>query len=86
LQDSDPIFVIPAATDVAESRGRRVDRTKVERLVELLDSEDAAVRLASIGALKELSGGEDFGYQFWLDEAQRIEATDRWKAWLAARR
>ena len=76
LRDTDPVFVIPAIRQTAEA-----DRLRdVPRLIALLNSEDAAVRLAAIGALRDLTG-EDFGYSYWQDANQRAPAVDRWREW-----
>ena len=85
LADRDPVFVIPAVKGVAEESPRSVAWSEVTRLVELLDSEDAAVRLASEQALRDLSGGRDFGYRFWADADDRAPAVARWREWAAGR-
>ena len=76
LQDADPVFVIPAIRDAAESERLR----DVPRLIELLESDDAAIRLTSIQALRRLTG-ETFGYEFWRDAEGRLPAVNRWKRW-----
>ena len=85
LQDRDPVFVIPAVKEVAQERPGRVEAAKVRRAVELLDSEDSAIRLSAEHALQELSGGLDFGYRFWADAEDRAEAVARWRTWAEAR-
>lgn len=78
LQDTDPVFVIPAIKQTGEA-----NRTaNIPRLIELLDSEDSAVRLASIQALRDLTG-EDFGYEVWHDADGRSESVSQWKRWAA---
>ena len=80
LLDTDPIFVIPAIRNVADA-----DRLRdAPRLIELLESEDAAVRLAAINSLRDLTG-EDFGYHFWQRAGERGPAVDRWRQWAVAR-
>ena len=81
LRDRDPAFVIPAVKNVADEN--RPERTEVNRLVELLESEDAAVRLSAVQALRELSG-QRFGYDFWADPAARAPALRRWQMWAAS--
>ncbi len=76
LQDRDPIFVIPAIHESAQATRYR----DVPRLIELLDSDDAAIRLHSIQALRDLTG-QRFGYQFWDPPAARRPSIDRWKQW-----
>ena len=78
LQDQDPIFVIPAIQETAETERLR----DVPRLIELLESEDSAIRLYSIQALRRLTG-ETFGYRSWDDAQQREEAVNRWKRFAA---
>ena len=78
LQDQDPIFVIPAMRRSAETNRLR----DVPRLIELLDSEDAAIRLHAIQTLRSLTG-ETFGYQFWDGAPQRRPAVDRWRRYAA---
>ena len=78
LLDQDPIFVIPALKRTAESQRLR----DIPRLIELLDSEDAAIRLNAIQSLRSLTG-ETFGYQFWDTDAQRRPAVARWRRYAA---
>ena len=85
LQDRDPVFVIPAVKGVAQERPGRVEPEKVRRAVELLDSEDSAIRLSAVYALQELSGGLDFGYRFWADADDRAESVARWRTWAETR-
>ena len=81
LQDTDPVFVIPAVKEVAQED----DERDVPRLIELLSSEDAAVRAFTNESLRRVTG-QDFGFQFWADEPQRDAAVARWKRYAAARR
>ena len=81
LLDRDPIFVIPAVEGVANG-DRRATRTNVNQLINLLDSDDAAVRLTASEALQELSG-EDFGFRSWLGPKDRQPIIARWRQWLA---
>ena len=50
----------------------------LRRLVEQLDSDDAAVRLAAIGALERLTG-ETHGYRYDDPRPTRNVAIDRWE-------
>lgn len=76
LLDQDPIFVIPAMKRTAESQRLK----DIPRLIELLDSEDAAIRLNAIQTLRSLTG-ETFGYQFWDTALQRGPAVARWRGY-----
>jgi HEAT repeat protein len=58
---------------------RAGDRPAVERLLELLASEDATVRADAIGNLRRLTGGVWFGYRPEADAAGREAAVKRWK-------
>ena len=76
LADRDPIFLIPAIKEVAEED--RVSR--IPRLIELLESDDAAVRMASHQALQNITG-RDFGYRSWGSDESRNLAVRRWRRW-----
>ncbi len=47
----------------------------------MLDSQDPALRMFAIGALKRLTG-ETMGYHYGDPEPIRAAAVDRWVAWL----
>ena len=81
LLDRDPVFVIPAIKDAAKQE----DYTDVPRLIELLRSDDSAVRAFSDEGLRRLTG-QDFGYRYWADEASRKVAVGRWTRWAVDRR
>ena len=83
LSDSDPIFVVPAVTDLADES---LTSEQSQRLFELLGDPDAAVRLAAEQTLRRRSGGDDFGYRFWADDEDREAAVARWRDYLVARR
>jgi HEAT repeat protein len=53
-------------------------------LIENLSSDDEAVRLAAIGALRRITGQTN-GYRFDAPSSERSEGIARWKAWLATR-
>lgn len=76
LQDGDPIFLIPAIKETAE----QARAGEVPRLIELLESEDSAVRLYAIGALRDLTA-QKLGYASYDPPLQRQEAVDRWRRW-----
>lgn len=55
------------------------DVSAVHRLVELLDDDDAAVRMYAILALQRLTG-QSYGYAYYGSQQQRSEAIQRWRA------
>lgn len=69
-----------AAIERSSTEGRRAD---VPRIVENLSSDDAAVRMAAIAALRRLTG-ESLGYRFDDPPADRQAAIDRWAGWVRA--
>ena len=60
------------------------DDRDVPTMVHDLDDPDPAIRFYSVQGLRRLSGGDQFGYQFWDDADARKPAVNRWRAWLAA--
>ena len=81
LQDRDPVFVIPAIKTASQDN----DRQDVPRLIDLLASDDAAIRAFADEGLRRMAG-QDFGFRFWADPAQRREAVGRWKIWAVERK
>lgn len=79
LEDRDPIFLIPAIKQAA----REERATEVPRLIQLLESEDAAIRLYAIGALRDLTDRK-LGYEFYEPREKRREAVERWRQWAIA--
>lgn len=77
LTDPDPSRKIPAIKEAADSG----DKSKTVHLVDDLDSDDPAVRMYAIHALKDLTG-RTFGYRYYDEEDQRAAAVARWRAWL----
>ena len=63
----------------------RDDRSALPLIVDRLDDEDAAVRLAAVSALREMTG-QDFGYQPYGPLHERVEAVERWRTWLKENR
>ncbi len=57
------------------------DRSRVPELVELLQNDDPAARLAAIGGLRQLTG-KDFAYDYAGSERSRWAAIERWKEWM----
>ena len=76
LQDRDPVFVIPAIKTASQDN----DKQDVPRLIQLLSSDDAAIRAFADEGLRRLTG-QDFDYRFWANDQQRREAVGRWKIW-----
>lgn len=77
-EDPTPDARLGAIRATAEA-GTRAD---VPRLVENLSADDAAVRMAAIGALRRITG-ETNGYRFDAPAAERAEAIGRWRRWVA---
>ena len=80
VSDPDPSVKIPAFKKAV----RKKDRSAVRQLVADLESDDPAVRLYAIDALRRMTG-QAFGYRYYDDDAQRREAVGRWKQWLAGK-
>jgi hypothetical protein len=69
---------VPAARmDAMQSVGDSVDPVILTRLVEQLDSEDAAVRLMAIHHLERLTN-RTYGYVYSAPVDERRAAIDRW--------
>lgn len=77
LQSSDPNTRIRAII-VA---GRTRDSASVPLLVDRLDDEDEGVRFYAILALDRITGTR-LGYDYSANAAQRIEAVERWRAFV----
>ena len=56
---------------------RTGDRSDIKRIVELLDSDDAAVRLLAISTLERLTG-ETFGYRHYDSRSEREASIQQW--------
>lgn len=69
---------IPAIRQAARTH----DLSAAPQLVKDLESDDAAVRLYAILALKKFTGGDDFGYVYYADSEERRPAVARWRQWL----
>lgn len=67
-----------AAIERSSADGRTAD---IPRIVENLSSDDAAVRMAAIGALRRMTG-ETLGYRFDDPPATRQAAIERWAGWV----
>jgi hypothetical protein len=56
------------------------NRAAIPQLIQRLEDDDIAVRMAAIDSLRKMTG-KDFGYVAWDDEVKRREAVRQWKAW-----
>lgn len=61
---------------------RERDRARIPELIEMLDDQDAGVRLAAGTALRELTG-HDAGYEAWAAPEDRRRQQARWRRWWA---
>lgn len=75
----DPASQLAALEQAVEAN----DRSKIPEMIELLDSDDPAVRMFAILGLERLTG-ETHGYDFAAPEPERDAATERWVAWYNA--
>ncbi len=77
ILDENPAVKIPAIKRAA------VDKNLAEAapLVDQLTDEDGAIRFYAIEALKQMAG-DDFGYHYYDDRAERAKAVERWRQWL----
>jgi hypothetical protein len=78
VTDPDPADKIPALEDAVRKNDHRV----IPQLVADLENDDPAIRMYTIDALRRLTG-QDFGYQFFVDDDARKPAVEKWKQWLA---
>lgn len=60
--------------------GAADDRSSIPKLIEMLDSDDPAVRMMAIGVLEDMTG-ENMGYDPIAPGYERDEAVDRWERW-----
>lgn len=79
LESYDPAQRARAVKGIAE-RGERVH---IPALVDRLDDEDVAVRIAAIVALDALTG-ERLGYNAWAEPPERQAAITAWRAYVAS--
>lgn len=76
--DSDSSVMIQDMTEAA-AKG---DKSHVDRMVEALEADDPAVRFYAIQSLRKLTG-QDLGYVYYKEPAERQPAVARWKRWLS---
>jgi hypothetical protein len=79
LAAGNPMDRARAVIQVTEQR----DGEAVQKLVDLLEDSDAAVRMYAILGLRRLVG-EDYGYRYYDARAERVAAVQRWRAALRA--
>lgn len=75
LRSRSPFERARAAVRVAENG----DSTAIHELVDLLEDDDAGVRLYTIESLRRLCG-EDFGYRYQATTERREAAVQIWRA------
>ncbi|NJN14273.1 MAG: hypothetical protein HC813_01035 [Planctomycetes bacterium] len=61
---------------------REQDRGQIAEAFHLLNDAEGHIRALACGALREMVGGEqEFGYQPFLPEADRVRISAAWRAW-----
>ena len=73
-----------AKLHAAAKAAREHDRSSIPQLVELLSSDDPAVRVVAITALEGMTG-QRLGYEHSGSERDRRAAVGRWRAWLGGK-
>ncbi len=63
---------------------RLPDERAIPPLIARLDDPDPVVRMTAHEELKKRTG-KNFGYEPWLEEAERAPARDKWRSWWQAR-
>lgn len=82
LQSEDPSVRIQAAVEAGKDR----DRKAIPLLVDCLDDTESDVRMFAGMSLKRIVGEQTYngiGWKFYLTRAERREAVQRWRAWVA---
>ena len=67
-------------TQAVMAAGERNDRAKIPVLINRLEDDDPAVRLAAINTLRKMTG-KDFGYVAYDDDVKRRGAVAKWREW-----
>lgn len=67
-------------TQAVLSVGERQDRSKIPTLINRLEDDDVAVRIAAINSLRSMTG-QDFGYVAYDSEVKHRAAVVKWRAW-----
>jgi hypothetical protein len=78
VSSHDPSLKIPAIKTAVDQR----DFSTIRQMIKDLESDDPAVRFYASSGLERLTG-ETFGYHYFVDEAQRAPAVEKWTAWAA---
>lgn len=81
VSNPDPAVKVPLVKRAVEGE----DRAVAPQLVRDLDDDDPAVRFYAIEGLRRLNGGDKLGYDWTARDADRQEASTRWKQWLAGK-
>jgi len=68
-------------TKAAQEFARRKDAENAGRAFGLLNDEHVTLRALAHTTLRDLSGGEDFGYRSDLEELDRWRVARRWRFW-----
>lgn len=79
LHDPNPSVRSQAVSETA----RRSDDQLIPELIELLDDDDAAVRLTAGKTLRDLTG-RDSGYRAYAEAPELRLQVENWRAWRAA--
>jgi hypothetical protein len=69
------------ATEAMSQAASNKSSRAIVPLVKRLHSEDPVIRLSAIRALKDITG-QDLGYRSYEPQVKRVEAIERWQAWL----
>lgn len=69
-----------ARTRAIAKATRERDQSAVPDLIELLDSDDPAIRMLSIGALEDLTSRR-FGYDHAAPRLERLKSIETWERW-----
>ncbi len=80
INSSDPAIRVKSIAKAAKLKDFRA----IPLLIDRLEDEDAAVRLAANEALKYITG-KDFGYRDFDPPAKKKEAIHRWREWEKSR-
>lgn len=73
FDSADPASKLYAIVRAGETK----DASAIPHLIEQLNSDDQAVRMYAIGALRRITG-EDHGYVYYAPPSRREEAIQRW--------
>ncbi|MFA5863652.1 MAG: HEAT repeat domain-containing protein [Phycisphaerae bacterium] len=77
IQSPDPCIRMKAVIYAGNSKDKRA----IPLLVDRLEDEDEAVRVAAIESLKQITG-QDFGYRCFDPPYVRAKAVQQWRQWM----